>query len=464
MVLLSIGARKAGSEIRCPRCGAAQTVPNAEGKPEQRANSGQTPTRTAAAAEASERSESHSASPTTASSAVNAATLDLAEKTASPEPIGSTAASQSTAQSTAQSPLAEAETVRSDNGNGTASAEADVDPPGVIVVYDYEDVYEPADEEIASETVGSPPPGQVSPAATAVSAPADTVDYIPAASAGQSSAARVFSEQPPRLGSAPQPAESLERGDGERHRQESPPAPSGRTLGAPPREPASDGRPASDRRPVSGDAAANYDPEPEEMVYLPRKIIFAQAWFLLAICGAAFAAGYWIGSGRPSGAAPSGDAPEAQSRVFIEGLVSWTPMPGQTAGDENAAVILLPADRPPEPPIPMSGLRPVDPMPGELHRGLRAIKKAGGDYARADADGKFGLVAPTQGRYRILVISRHAGRVENAIAQEADFNEIGRYLQSPEMLVGRYKYQWRTEDVRTGFAPLEIHFGQDGKD
>ena len=454
MVLLSIGARKAGTEIRCPRCGAAQTVPAAEGKPDRRANSDQTPSRSAAAAEAAERSESNSASAATVSSAVKAATLDLAEKTASPEPTGSTAASQSTAQST----LAETETVGSDNGNGTASAEADVDPPGVIVVYDYEDAYEPADEEIDSEAAGNPRPAQLPPAATAASAPADTVDYIPTAPAGRSSAERVFSEQPPRLGNGPQPAESIERGAGDRRRQEAGTSPSGRTLEAPPREPASDGRA------VSANAATNNVPAPEEMVYLPRKIIFAQAWFLLAICGAAFAAGYWIGSGRPSGAASSSDAPEAQSRVFIEGLVSWTPMPGQTSGDENAVVILLPADRPPEPPIPMSGLRPVDPMPGELHRGLRAIKKAGGDYARTDAEGKFGLVAPAQGRYRILVISRHAGRVENAIAQEADFNEIGRYLQSPEMLIGRYKYHWRTEDVRTGFAPLEIHFGRDGKD
>ncbi len=451
MVLLSIGARKAGSEIRCPRCGAAQTVPTAEYKPEQRAIIDPTPARSATAGEAIVGGATDSPAKAPASFTATVAALNPAEGDSSPGPISSTIASQRPA-----SP-ATAETVPSGNGNQMATAEADNEPPGVIVVYDYEDAYEPANEEIEAEAAGDPLPGRVAPSATTASAPADTVDYIPAELAGRSSAERVFSEQPPQLG-RPQPSGSLERGTGDRRRLEAGRGPSEQAVAKSPQER------ASEERAVSAHAATNNDPAPEEMVYLPRKIVFAQAWFLLGICVMAFSAGYWIGRGTPSGAAPGNDATEAQSRVFIEGLVSWTPMPGQTAGDENAVVILLPADRPPEPPIPMSGLRPVDPMPGELHRGLKAIKKAGGDYARADADGKFGLVAPTQGRYRVLVISRHAGRVENAIAQEADFNEIGRYLQSPEMLLGRYKYQWRTENVQTGFAPLEIHFGQDGKD
>lgn len=440
MVLLSIGARKAGSEIRCPRCGAAQTVPAGEGKPEQRSTADQTTRRAAAAGTATEGALSDSATTATA--------LDTAVEASSPGPMGSIAPSDATA----------ADSDRSSNGNGTAAAEPDGEPPGVIVVYDYEDAYEPADEEIGSEAAGTPSTAQGSPAATAGPSPADTIEYIYLRPIGESSAERVFSEQPPRLGSGPRPAESGERGAVSRRGQDAGSAPKGSTVGAPAREPAPDGRTAQ------ASTAPSNDPASEEMVYLPRKILFAQAWLLLALSAVAFVAGYWIGSGRPSGAAPGNDAPEAQSRVFIEGLVAWTPMPGQTAGDENAVVILLPADDPPEPPIPMSGLRPVDPMPGELHRGLRAIKKAGGDYARTDSEGKFGLVAPTQGRYRVLVISRHAGRVENAIVQEADFNEIGRYLQSPEMLIGRYKYQWRTEEVRPGFAPLEIHFGQDGKE
>lgn len=449
-VLLSIGARKAGSEIRCPRCGAAQTVPNAENKPEQRAIAAPTPARSATAGEAIVGGATDSAAKGPASSATTAAALNPTEGDSSPVPISSTIASQPAAS------LAPAEIIPSGNGSGTATTEADNEPPGVIIVYDYEDAYEPADEEIASEVAGNPLPSQNPLAATAASSLTDTAEFTPPWLAGGSSAERVFSEQPPRLGGGKGSESSPQAASGER-RSGANSSESAATAAAPVRQSSPGER--------SGAAAAAVADETvsDEMVYLPRRIVFAQAWFLLATCGVAFAAGYWIGGGRPSGSPPGDGQPEAQTRVFVEGLVAWTPMPGQTAGDESAVVILLPADRPPEPPIPMSGLRPVDPMPGELHRGLRAIKKAGGDYTRADAEGRFGLVAPIQGRYRILIISRHAGRVENAIVQEADFNEIGRYLQSPEMLVGRYKYQWRTEEVRAGFAPLEISFGQDGK-
>lgn len=433
-VLLSIGARKVGSEIRCPRCGAAQTVPTAENKPEQRAIAAPTPAGSATASEAIVEGATDSAAKAPASSAATAPALNPSEGDSSPGPISATIASQPTA-----SP-APAETVQSGNGSGTVTTEADNDPPGVIVVYDYEDAYEPADEEIESEVAGNPLPAQGLPVAAAASSLADTAEFIPPRRSIESSAERVFSEQPPQLGSGKVSESSPQAAFGKR-------------------------RPgANSSESAAAAAAVANETVSDEMVYLPRRIVFAQAWFLLATCSVAFAAGYWIGGGRPPGSPPGDGQTEAQTRVFVEGLVAWTPMPGQTAGDENAVVILLPADRPPEPPIPMTGLRPVDPMPGELHRGLRAIKKAGGDYTRTDAEGRFGLVAPTQGRYRVLIISRHAGRVENAIVQEADFNEIGRYLQSPEMLVGRYKYQWRTEEVRAGFTPLEISFGQDGKD
>lgn len=468
-VLLSIGARKAGAEIRCPRCGAAQVVPTVESRPEQQAMPQPGESNSAAAAATSSAAVSTKSSPASPQAAADAIATSPSDgsgaaTTGPAKPMSSDSAAEPRASasvgaiSTAQPAASNAEPSRSNNGDGAAALASDSDPPGVIVVYDYEEDYEPADEEIESEVAGNPPSAQIPSAAAIGSSLADTAEFIPPRPAGGSSAERVFSEQPPRLGGGSKASPSAAQGAAsERGRALNPPDTAASAA-------ATNRQSSPGEAPTSAGAATNGGPASDEMVYLPRKIVFAQAWFLLATCAAAFAAGYWIGGGRPAVVAPGGGESEAQSRVFVEGLVAWTPMPGQTAGDENAVVILLPADRPPEPPIPMSGLRPVDPMPGELHRGLRAIKKAGGDYTRTDAQGRFGLVAPTQGRYRVLVISRHAGRVENAIVQEADFNEIGRYLQSPEMLVGRYKYQWREEEVRAGFAPLEINFGQDGKE
>lgn len=439
-VLLSIGARKAGTDVRCPRCGALQVVPTPP-RDELQAAVGSTGGRPQAV--------SKSLRPSATENATTSAGTDNREGSAPGISTSSNACYATAPQTTAA--VAETRPVEGPSTFGHSLAN-EPSVPESIVVYDYEEVelFTEVDTAAAQATIEKNE-NQL----PAVAPREDQPDIRPlsAAPAGQGSAERVFSDQPPRLPerASPQPPLSSNRSISSSQPSSSPTSP----VCTPPAEPRSiDELP----RPTAARSAG-----PDEMVLLPRRWIFMQAWFVFAVCVVSLVGGYWLGRRVASGDRNGAVAPEA-TRVFLEGLIAWTPMPGQVAGDEGAVVIVLPEAPLPEQPIAVQGLRPVDPPPGELHRGLKGIKQLGGDYTRADREGRFGAAVPKPGAYRLLVISRHAVREnDDPIAQEADFREMERFFQSPTLLVGKYKYQWRTEELQAGLSPLEIHFGNGGK-
>ena len=107
----------------------------------------------------------------------------------------------------------------------------------------------------------------------------------------------------------------------------------------------------------------------------------------------------------------------------------------------------------------MLGLRPQDPPPDEDHAGLQALYGLGGDYARADAEGRFQLRVPDRGNYFLLVISAHAGQ-EDREQPKTTLAQIGRFFQlTPNMFEG-HAIRWQEENVQRD-RQLNIVFLQD---
>lgn len=220
---------------------------------------------------------------------------------------------------------------------------------------------------------------------------------------------------------------------------------------------------ASAQAPVMAPRSAEVDgqPIPSGMILYPRQTFYLQALLFLILAAVAFGAGYFIGRG--DAAYEKQVSQEQAKRVPVEGKLIYDPGNGKIVGDEGAVIVFLPAGKTPEKTLPIGGLRPQDPLPPDSHKGAESIRKLGGAYGRADASGNFYVVAPDQGKYRVLLISAHAVRPNDSPIEEADLAEMEKYFAMAGSLVNRYKYRWTQEEIRIDIKPIELNFGRDGK-
>ncbi len=224
----------------------------------------------------------------------------------------------------------------------------------------------------------------------------------------------------------------------------------------PPRTPSPD-QPAVQGPPLPG------QPVPQEMILFSRRTVYVQAILFLVVAATGFGAGYFIGRGDASFEMQVAYEEANRERVLIEGKLIYDPGTAKIAGDENAVIIALPDGKYPEERFSITGIRPQDPPPRESNKTIRMLVKLGGVYCRADASGAFSMVVPQQGKYHLLLISRHAGRPKGAEIDEADLREMEEYFRLAEHLVSRYKYRWTLEEVNVGTGPIDHNFGRDGE-
>ncbi len=203
---------------------------------------------------------------------------------------------------------------------------------------------------------------------------------------------------------------------------------------------------------------------PGGMILFPRRTLYVQGVLVVVLALVFFATGYFIGKGNATLQLAVEHEASLRERTLIEGRLVYRPEPQALAGDERAVIIALPANAAPDSPISIHGLRPQDPDPPQSLRGLRLLEELGAVYARANAEGRFDMIAPDRGEYYILLISRNAGRPRDTDPDEGDALEMGRYFITPERLVSRYKYRWKKYDVHGGMPPIEVDFGEDGKE
>lgn len=195
------------------------------------------------------------------------------------------------------------------------------------------------------------------------------------------------------------------------------------------------------------------------MILFRRSTLYLQAALLAAVAVAAFGAGFVIGRGEMRYRAAAEGAQAVMQRVVVRGKLSYRATALEIRPDEKAVVIAFPVGQYPPKPLSADGLRPRDPIV-DTNRTIDAIRKLGGDYARADAAGDFALDVASQGRYHLLMISAQAPRDPNTPIDEADLESLRRYFHLPDELIGRYHYLWETHTLQIGMNPIERVFGQ----
>jgi hypothetical protein len=140
-----------------------------------------------------------------------------------------------------------------------------------------------------------------------------------------------------------------------------------------------------------------------DKVAIPRWILYAQGVLLGVMAMVGFAFGVMVG-----GVAPR-DGPEAARPEQKAAVASFRP-----------------------------GASPVD----AANPAIIAIREIGGDFTRADSQGRFRLVAPGPGDYFLLIISAHLQRPPEQRAAPQDLAELGRYVESAPELLDQNRYQW----------------------
>jgi hypothetical protein len=182
-------------------------------------------------------------------------------------------------------------------------------------------------------------------------------------------------------------------------------------------------------------------------------VIYLQGILLALVCLGSFTIGLLVGSDASPTPSPEQRAPQPSS---ISGSIRHADEPDRTVPDPGAVAIAVPRDLRPEQKIQIVGLRPQDPPPAEDDEAVQAIRRLGGDYARADAEGRYRLRLPDRGTYFLLFISAAASRGDRP-PSKTQLAQIGRFfLLSPQLLDG-HAFVWQEELIR-GDRELEITF------
>ena len=186
-----------------------------------------------------------------------------------------------------------------------------------------------------------------------------------------------------------------------------------------------------------------HTPEDQQLVAVPRRIVFIQGFLLGAIAIVFFIFGVVVGSHSTDQ-----NAANIPRSCQVTGVITYTNSAGKAIPDADSVVLLLPVARRPDPKIPVQGLRISDRAPGPEHTSVIALRDVGGAYTRADDRGRFALRVPNVGRYFMLVVSQHAKRGEDVQPKTRDLAQIGRYLLPASDLIGQQRYSWLELNLR----------------
>jgi hypothetical protein len=179
-------------------------------------------------------------------------------------------------------------------------------------------------------------------------------------------------------------------------------------------------------------------------VVVSRRAVYLQGLLLGVVAVGAFALGMLVGRGT----APRGrqDVAAVSQPCALQVTVSFRHRDKATVPDVGAVAIVLPQSNPPDSKIALDGLRPQEPRPADAHPGLAVIRSLGGNYARADEQGRVQLHVSGAGRYYVLVISAHQAS-RQAVPPRHVLAELGRFfLLAPDLFAGQ-DYRWREETL-----------------
>jgi hypothetical protein len=179
-------------------------------------------------------------------------------------------------------------------------------------------------------------------------------------------------------------------------------------------------------------------------VVVPRSVLYLQGLLLGVVGIGSFLLGLMMGRGAPHGdrALPASAQPSV-----IRGTVSFVNRDEETLPDAGAVVFALPQGNRPDAKLALDGLRPSEPPPAENQPGLLTLRSMGGNYARADEQGRFQLRVAEAGKYYLLFISaRQTNRPETPPRHL--LAELGRFFLLAPDLFGGAAYRWQEQTLK----------------
>lgn len=200
-------------------------------------------------------------------------------------------------------------------------------------------------------------------------------------------------------------------------------------------------------------------PAPQTTIGHPRWLLiaaFAPLLTLLVGLGLGWTIGRLSSHSADAPLTPAEKNVIADASARVRGRISYQTPEGTIEPDVGAAVLLLPESWDAVNRLAPAGLRPADAV---LDQEFVAVAITGmqGRLGFANAAGEFDLSASTEGKQRVLVLSRLSARPEGTAIAPEDLTLLQGYLQDPEATLGQRSYVLKTVEVREGAETVWDH-------
>ncbi|GAB6165739.1 hypothetical protein JCM19992_17390 [Thermostilla marina] len=143
--------------------------------------------------------------------------------------------------------------------------------------------------------------------------------------------------------------------------------------------------------------------------------------------------------------------PQPADPILFDGKVFYAKGENTLIPDEQAVVLVVPADKRPHSPLSIEGFRTWENTSPPAST-LESLEQIGGRYTRATSDGTFSVVLPSPGKYKVLIVSRHLAR--SGITDELALTQMGEWFARPVDLIGDREFAWMSWSAQPGQEPL----------
>jgi len=126
--------------------------------------------------------------------------------------------------------------------------------------------------------------------------------------------------------------------------------------------------------------------------------------------------------------------------LALTGTITYLTADGQTRPDEGARVLVLPEERSGSSRLPVVGFR-VDAAEVDVRLARAALRELGGDFAVADAQGRYEIRLPAAGTYDVLMISRYQPRDADLPLTDSVEALLPVWFDRPSQLIGQVQYR-----------------------
>lgn len=193
----------------------------------------------------------------------------------------------------------------------------------------------------------------------------------------------------------------------------------------------------------------------EHHIWVPRKLVYAQAALLGVTAVTFFLLGLMVGNVTAPASSDSskvgGDPFGFAEDCRIAATVTFSKNGGPFA-DVGAVVFLLPTNKVPERKV-APGLVMPDTFEALDNPSIDVIHRCGGAVVRADANGQFEVLVDRNQNYRLLVVSKNRTTIRRELTG-AQRQTLETFFSPAEKLIRDQDFQWR--DVKADADRVDV--------